>query len=118
MKGKLYIKCPICKVVMNRKLVGAGSGVIVDVCRAHGTFFDVGELPVIITYVQQGGLEKQAKKDIERMRDSAKREHHGAAAMARGAVAVADYDSLSLGRRNHGSPGGFLVDRLVSLWRA
>ncbi len=32
----------------------------------HGTFFDVGELPAIIDFVMQGGLEQAAKKDLER----------------------------------------------------
>ena len=32
---------------MNRKLFAVGSGVVVDVCRAHGTFFDVGSFPYL-----------------------------------------------------------------------
>lgn len=117
--GKLYIKCPICKVVMNRKLFGAGAGVIIDVCRAHGTFFDVGELPVIITYVEQGGLEKAEKKEIERMREAAKRDTFNAAlANARSAGSSGEYNL-------HGGPighrefdrGSLLVDLLTSLFR-
>jgi len=72
----MYLKCPICSVVMNRKLFAAGSGVIIDVCRTHGTFFDAGELPLIIDFVMNGGLDKAQKKEIERMREAAKRELH------------------------------------------
>ena len=64
--AKMYIKCPACSTVMNRKLFATGSGVIVDVCRKHGTFFDAGELPAIIEFVQRGGLVEAAKKDAKR----------------------------------------------------
>ncbi len=114
--GKLYIKCPICKVVMNRKLFGAGAGVIVDVCRSHGTFFDIGELPVIISFVQQGGLEKQEKKEIERMRDSAKRKSQAAAGPpVHGSLPIHDIEGLP---QRRGSGASMLVDLLVSLWRS
>jgi len=113
-QGKLYIKCPVCKVVMNRKLFGAGAGVIVDVCRAHGTFFDVGELPVIINYVQQGGLEKHAKKQIERLREDAKREQQNAA-FASARAATSTHDHAGMGRAS--DRGGVLVDLLSSLFR-
>jgi Zn-finger nucleic acid-binding protein len=73
---KMYLKCPICGAVMNRKLFAAGSGVIIDVCRAHGTFFDAGELPLVISFVMNGGLDKAQKQEIERMREAAKRELH------------------------------------------
>src|SRR5262249_2125038 len=48
---KMYVKCPCCHVVMNRRQFASGSGVIVDVCRTHGTFFDAGELPAIVDFV-------------------------------------------------------------------
>ena len=54
--GKMYIKCPTCSTLMNRKLFATGAGVVVDVCRTHGTFFDAGELPAIIEFVRAGGL--------------------------------------------------------------
>lgn len=66
---KMYLKCPTCRVVMNRKQFAAGAGVIVDVCKTHGTYFDVGELPAIIEFVAQGGLEKAARADLERQRE-------------------------------------------------
>ena len=88
------------------------SGVIVDVCRAHGTFFDVGELPRVIEYVQQGGLEKAEKKEIARMHEQAKSEQRKAQAAAMSAARVS-------GDRDAGaalSTGGALVDLLTSLF--
>lgn len=66
---RMYVKCPTCGAVMNRKQFAMGAGVIVDVCKAHGTYFDVGELPAIIEFVSQGGLEKAARAEIERQRE-------------------------------------------------
>jgi Zn-finger nucleic acid-binding protein len=73
-KGKMYIRCPSCGTVMNRKLFATGSGVVVDVCRSDGMFFDAGELPAIIDFVLAGGLERAAQRDSEREREQAARE--------------------------------------------
>jgi Zn-finger nucleic acid-binding protein len=53
-----YRGCPICHDMMNRKNFGGTSGIIVDVCAKHGTFFDAGELPRVLAYVRRGGLAK------------------------------------------------------------
>jgi Zn-finger nucleic acid-binding protein len=112
--GKLYVKCPRCATIMNRKQFATGAGVIIDVCKKHGTFFDVGELPAIIKFVMHGGLEKAAHKDIERVREQARAE------LARARDAHVDAE------RHHGhgqnfstgfTSGGALVDLLFSLWR-
>jgi Zn-finger nucleic acid-binding protein len=76
--GRMYIKCPVCRTVMNRKQFAVGAGVIIDVCKTHGTFFDVGELPRIIEFVQQGGLERAEKREIEQLREAARREQASA----------------------------------------
>lgn len=112
--GRMYVKCPLCNVVMNRKLFAAGAGVIIDVCRAHGAFFDVGELPRIISFVMNGGLEKAEKKEIERMRADARREQQN----AQFATMMASRSSTSArdGFR-HDSGGGALVELLFALWR-
>jgi Zn-finger nucleic acid-binding protein len=52
-----YVPCPDCGQLMNRKVWGAHSGVIVDVCRDHGTWFDAGEVEKIREYVKLGGVE-------------------------------------------------------------
>jgi Zn-finger nucleic acid-binding protein len=43
---------------MNRKNFAEVSGVIVDVCKKHGTWFDLGELPRVLAFVAAGGLER------------------------------------------------------------
>jgi len=106
---KMYLKCPICHIVMNRKLFATGAGVIVDVCRTHGTFFDVGELPQIIEFVMNGGLEQAHKKDIERMREQARRELNEAHAASREALR----HPVSHDMRSHA-----LADLLWSIWTA
>jgi Zn-finger nucleic acid-binding protein len=53
-----YRPCPGCHQLMNRKNFGGVSGIVVDVCSRHGTFFDAGELPRVLAFVRQGGLAK------------------------------------------------------------
>src|SRR4051812_20636064 len=38
-----YLRCPACRDLMNRLNFAKCSGVIVDVCRGHGTWFDRDE---------------------------------------------------------------------------
>jgi Zn-finger nucleic acid-binding protein len=104
---RMYLPCPVCHTVMNRRLFATGTGVIIDVCRTHGTFFDAGELPLIIDFVMNGGLEKAQRKDIERMREAARRE----LAQARDAAREA---ARSTGLSQH-SRSSALVDFLSGL---
>jgi len=60
-----YVKCPACKGVMNRVNFGRRSGVVVDVCRQHGTWFDAGELTAAIEFVQSGGYEDSKQREAE-----------------------------------------------------
>lgn len=41
---------------MHRKNFGATSGIIVDICSRHGSYFDAGELPRVLEFVRRGGL--------------------------------------------------------------
>ena len=59
-----YRPCPVCKTMMNRQNFGRTSGVIVDICSRHGIWFDVGELPRVLDFVQGGGL-LRAKQQAE-----------------------------------------------------
>jgi len=60
-----YLPCPVCHAMMNRKSFGAGSGVIVDVCSKHGTWFDAGELPRVLAFVESGGLARVRRRNAE-----------------------------------------------------
>jgi Zn-finger nucleic acid-binding protein len=106
---KMYLKCPVCATVMNRKLFAMGAGVIVDVCKNHGTFFDTGELPAIIQFVMKGGLEKAEKKKIDDERQRLRAER--AAASAGSSALMRD---MTYTRRS--DEGGALVDLLFSLF--
>jgi Zn-finger nucleic acid-binding protein len=64
-----YLKCPSCAGMMNRNNFGGTSGIVVDVCTRHGIWFEAGELPRVLAFVQAGGLERaRAQKSAERQR--------------------------------------------------
>ncbi|HTM20931.1 MAG TPA: zf-TFIIB domain-containing protein, partial [Kofleriaceae bacterium] len=71
---RVYVKCPDCGTTMNRRNFARGAGVIIDVCRAHGSWFDAGELPRVIEFAMEGGLERAALADAHQVADQAKRE--------------------------------------------
>ncbi len=112
---RMYVKCPICATIMNRRLFSAGSGVIIDVCRAHGAFFDAGELPRIIEFVMKGGLEQAQKKEIAKLKEDAKREQQNAQFAQMMAARSSTY-AFENNRRNNHSSGGALVDLLFNLF--
>lgn len=60
-----YVQCPACKKTMNRQNFGRRSGVVIDVCKGHGVWFDHGELQSVLAFVDAGGLEKARRVDQE-----------------------------------------------------
>jgi len=80
-----YLSCPVCHGVMNRTIFARVSGVIVDVCKTDGIWFDTGEINAIVDFVEAGGMvrahakeralraeeEKRVKLEHERVRGSA-----------------------------------------------
>jgi len=62
-----YIPCPDCQQLMNRKNFAHISGVIIDVCKMHGVWFDCDELGRIIGFVTKGGLDTARKVELEAM---------------------------------------------------
>lgn len=60
-----YYPCPTCKSLMNRVNFAHCSGVIVDVCHDHGTWFDQDELRRIVEFIRAGGLDKARSYEIE-----------------------------------------------------
>jgi Zn-finger nucleic acid-binding protein len=50
----VYIKCPVCKGLMNRVNFGARSGVVIDKC-IHGIWLDNGELRKLLEWRKAGG---------------------------------------------------------------
>jgi Zn-finger nucleic acid-binding protein len=74
-----YVACPACRALMNRHNFGGASGVIVDVCAKHGTWFDRGELPRVLAFVESGGLARRRELDAQ---DRQKRVQERAASAA------------------------------------
>lgn len=69
-----YIPCVLCNNLMNRTNFGLVSGVIVDVCKQDGVWFDCGEINKTIAFIESGGLKKtevveQRRKATERAAD-------------------------------------------------
>jgi Zn-finger nucleic acid-binding protein len=48
---------------MNRSNFARSSGVIIDICKRHGVWFDAEELPKIIEFIRRGGLDRQREKE-------------------------------------------------------
>jgi Zn-finger nucleic acid-binding protein len=58
-----YVPCPDCKQLMNRSNFARSSGVIIDLCKQHGVWFDADELPKIIEFIDKGGLTRAREKE-------------------------------------------------------
>ena len=57
-----YVPCPDCKELMNRSNFARASGVIIDLCKKHGVWFDRDELPKIIEFIVDGGMQRAREK--------------------------------------------------------
>ena len=74
LRGTLrYRRCLRCGTMMNRVNFGKLSGAVIDVCRGHGTFLDVGELHQIVTFIQDGGLDRARAQKLEELREGERR---------------------------------------------
>ena len=64
-----YIPCPDCGQLMNRNNFAKASGVIVDICKHHGVWFDADELPSIIGFIQKGGMELARQREKNELKE-------------------------------------------------
>ena len=114
-----YIRCPVCDKMMNRQAFGRISGIIVDVCRTHGVWFDAGELSEVLSFVTRGGLERARQKEAEEMRDAARNARSEAmrASMSRGMTQAGSLED----QRFSGGPASLssldFVRSLIDVWR-
>ena len=53
-----YVPCPECGKLMNRINFAKRSGVILDSCAKHGTWFDADELRRVVEFIREGGLDQ------------------------------------------------------------
>jgi len=67
-----YVRCPVCRNMMNRANFARISGVIIDTCRGHGIWFDAGELAKIMDFIARGGIQKARSVELERIKDEQK----------------------------------------------
>jgi Zn-finger nucleic acid-binding protein len=108
-----YLPCPACRSVMNRKNFGESSGIVVDVCTRHGVWFEDGELPRVLAFVQAGGLERaRLRRESEEKR--VERERRIAEALSRPLPVqkeTSDFEAL-------GRAGIELVEFLAATLRA
>ena len=65
-----YVPCPECAQLMNRINFARCSGVIVDVCKGHGTWFDRDELNRIVEFIRGGGLEAARSKEKAQLEEA------------------------------------------------
>jgi Zn-finger nucleic acid-binding protein len=92
----VYLKCPVCETVMNRNNFGGTSGVVVDVCPHHGVWFDPGELPRILEFVQAGGLERARQRAAEERSERVRRERLSVQALRAPSVESPDMPDLGI----------------------
>lgn len=88
-----YWPCPVCQTLMNRVLFAKCSHVVVDVCRAHGTWFDRDELRRIVEFIRAGGMEKSRELEIQEL--ERKRSQLSSEVSAQGATAFLNTPAVS-----------------------
>ena len=106
-----YRKCVACGKMMNRVNFGKLSGTVVDVCKGHGTFLDAGELHLIVSFIQQGGLDRARDRQIQELKEEqerlntmlARREAHPSVHIERSVQSWTGVDLLSLLEKLKGS---------------
>lgn len=97
--GRLYRPCAVCGALMNRQNYGRKSGVILDICRAHGIWFDDGELAQVLAWIRDGGEQRAGQLAAEETQDEARqrRLEQAATIPLAGAWGHAEYDPELLG---------------------
>jgi Zn-finger nucleic acid-binding protein/ribosomal protein L40E len=65
-----YRPCPVCRQFMNRVNYAKRSGVVLDVCKVHGLWFDKDELHRLLAFIAGGGLDRARELEIEELKDA------------------------------------------------
>lgn len=104
-----YRKCPACGQVMARRNYRHTSGVIIDVCREHGTWLDADELERIAGFILSGGLDRAKAAEETTMKVPDGKPHRS--------PADADFQRIfqehrTLARPHGEGRGDFLLDTL------
>jgi Zn-finger nucleic acid-binding protein len=64
-----YVPCPDCSKLMNRVNFGKRSGVVLDSCAQHGTWFDADELRRVVEFVRDGGLDRARAHERQQLEE-------------------------------------------------
>ena len=70
MEAVKYRPCPVCHQFMNRVNYAKRSGVILDVCKGHGLWFDQDELRRILAFIAGGGLDRARERELEDLKEA------------------------------------------------
>jgi len=92
---RVYIPCPECGKLMNQKNFSGYSGVVLDWCRDHGSWFDRHELHRIVTFIRNGGLRKAREKEQAKLQEKENR------------LRMQEFQMAALGRRLDTDMGSF-----------
>jgi Zn-finger nucleic acid-binding protein len=107
-----YRKCPQCSAFMLRRNFRRSSGVVLDVCRQHGTWLDADEIEEIAGFILSGG-------EVSTVLEEEHRRAEAEAAAAHRRVVRAENFELTIGYRRGGfgrhRDGPGLLDLLQSI---
>ena len=65
-----YRPCPACHQRMNRVNYARRSGVVLDVCKDHGIWFDQDELRRVLAFISEGGLDRARELELEELKEA------------------------------------------------
>lgn len=65
-----YRPCPACRHRMNRVNYARRSGVVLDVCKEHGIWFDKDELRRVLAFISKGGLDRTRELELEELKEA------------------------------------------------
>jgi Zn-finger nucleic acid-binding protein len=68
-----YLPCPECGALMNRVNFARCSGVVIDVCREHGSWFDRDEMRRIVEFIRGGGMSVAREREVMRLEEERRR---------------------------------------------
>jgi Zn-finger nucleic acid-binding protein len=110
-KNIRYVPCPMCHKLMNRVNFAHSSNVVVDVCKAHGTWFDKDELRRTVEFIRAGGLEKARNHQLAAMEEERKRLE-----AAKNVTSLADLNiTLAVSQHDNQSKAATAIDLLLDL---
>jgi Zn-finger nucleic acid-binding protein len=110
-----YVPCPVCTKLMNRVNFARSSGVILDICKADGAWFDREELRRAVEFVHAGGLEISRQRE-RRQWEAAKRRKDDRLDIS-SVMMGAEFDASAGDFRERLGKGDLLIDALASVAR-